>query len=241
MTTIVDLFNCAGWRAINRIAPLVNIHNVFFQNWLELQQLLKEIYDNIENSQDIQERAFYNLQQKIFNYLAASSVLTDMASKLMSHYKETTFLNEYNQKITELFKNNNLSAFIRNLRNYQTHYELTFPYPVRSLENGKHWDVVLISAELLEHKKEWNTQAKQFIKSCGEEINLTKIFTEYANIINAFYLWVYTKFSEYHKNDLKEREQLIKAAGMYPPESNINPLNLSSDQCEDILNKLKNG
>ena len=235
MVTENEVFNCAGWQAINDIGPLPNIHNVFLQNWLELRQLLKEIHDNVQISKDIQEKAFIHLQQKIFNYLAASSVLTDTSRKVMTHYKGTSFLKEYEKKVAEVFKNNNLSHFIRNLRNYQTHYELVFPYPVRSLEDDKHWDVVLISAELLEHEKEWNMESKQFIKNCGKEINLIKIFEKYTNLINAFYVWVYTKFAEYHKNDIIERDQLIKKANMSISPSRINPLNLSSEQCEIML------
>ena len=67
MVTENEVFNCAGWQAINDIGPLPNIHNVFLQNWLELRQLLKEIHDNVQISKDIQEKAFIHLQQKIFN------------------------------------------------------------------------------------------------------------------------------------------------------------------------------
>lgn len=239
MVTENEVFNCAGWQAINRISSLSHIHNVFFQNGLELHNLLNEIHNDAQVSQDTQEKVFYHLQQKIFNYLAASSALTDNARRFMKYYKGTIFYKEYEKKVIELFQNNKLSHFIRNLRNYQTHFELVFPYPVRSLEDDKHWDVVLISAELLKHKEEWNLEAKEFIKDCGKEVNLTQTFAEYTNIINAFYLWLYTKFSEYHKDDLIERDQLIKLAKLQSPEQKINPLNLTSDWCEEIINFLQ--
>lgn len=239
MITEQDVFNCKGWKVLNNIGPLPNIHNVFLQNWLELKQLFKEIHDDVQISKEIQEKTFTHLQQKIFNYLAASSVLTDTARKVMNRYKGTTFFKEYEKKVAEIFKNNNLAHFIRSLRNYQTHFELAFPLSVRSLDDNKHWDVVIMSDELLAHKEEWKLEAKEFIKNCGEEINLTKIFEEYTNLINAFYLWVYTKFAEYHKNDIIERDQLITEANMSVSPSRINPLNLSSEQCEAVLEELQ--
>lgn len=239
MLTEAALLNCAGWKALNRIAPLGNIHNVFFQNWLELQNLLAKIHEDVNVSKSIQKEAFEHLQQKIFNYLAASSVLTDTTRKVLNHYKETDLLKEYEQKVSDLFRHNNLCHFVRNLRNYQTHYELTFPCPVRSLDDGIHWDVVLLSADLLKHKEEWKQEAKQFIMACGEEINLNKIFTQYANIVNIFYTWLYTKFVEYHKEDLEERDQLINELKVQLPSSPLNQLPLTSAQCEEILAKLQ--
>lgn len=235
-----EVLNCKGWKAINDINPLVSILNVFFQNSIELQELLEKIHNNLQISKEVRKESFQHLQQRIFNYLSSSSALTDAARRIMKHYKGTPLSKEYNNKTTELFKNNELSHFIRSLRNYQTHYELTFPYQVSSLNDKEHWDVILISEELLEHKEQWDSQAIQFINNCGKEVNLTEIFAQYTNLINAFYMWLYAKFLEYHQNDFNERDKLIKESNMNLPPSELNPLNLSSDQFEAVLAELKN-
>ena len=239
MVTEYDLLNCAGWKIFNSMAPLSDIHNVFLQNWLELEKLLHEIHDNVQVSRDIKLKVFMHLQQKIFNYLASSSALTDTARRIMKHYKGTTFFKEYDKKTSELFKNNKLSHFIRKLRNYQTHYQLTFPYPVHSLDDYIHWDVVLISADLLEHEEEWNLEAKQFINECGETINLNKIFKQYNDLINSFYMWLYKTFREYYKKDLEERDCLISEFKTQNPSHPLSQMLLSHAECENLAAELQ--
>ena len=104
-----------------------------------------------------------------------------------------------------------MAQFIHKLRNYQTHYQLEFPYPVRSLDDNKSWDVVFVSNDFLKHPEQWNVLSKQFIEESGQEINLNKIFAEYSKLIDTFYMWLYTELQIYHQKDFEEREKLIKS------------------------------
>ena len=136
---------------------------------------------------------------------------------MIGFYEKTDLHKEYQQKIKESFADNKLAQFIHKLRNYQTHYQLEFPYPVRSLDDNKSWDVVFVSSDFLKHPEQWNVLSKQFIEESGQEINLNKIFAEYSKLIDTFYMWLYTKLQIYHKKDFEERDKLIKESGMEIP------------------------
>jgi len=222
MVTQEDVFNSAGWKALNRMGIFATMHHIFRRNYIDLETLLKRIHDDINMSQETFQEQYIHLSQYIFNLLASSTALTDHARRLMGFYKETNLYKEYQKKIKESFADNKLMQFIHKLRNYQTHYQLELPYPVRSLKDNKHWDVVFISNELLKHPEQWNEQSKQFIKECGQEINLNKVFSEYNRLIDTFYMWLYTELQIYHKKDFEERERLIRESGMELPNINLN-------------------
>lgn len=147
--------------------------------------------------------------------------MTDHARRLINFYEETDLYKKYQQKIKESFVDNKLVQFIHKLRNYQTHYQLEFPYPVRSLDDNKSWDVVFVSSDFLKHPEQWNAQSKQFIEESGQEINLNKVFAEYYKLIDTFYMWLYRELQIYHEKDFEEREKLIKEIGMEIPNINL--------------------
>lgn len=141
MVTENDVLNCKGWIALNRISSLSNMHNVFFQNALCLDDLLEKICNNAQTSQNIQQASFEHLQQYIFNYLASSSSLIDITRRFIKHYEGTKFYIDYENKVSVLFKNNDLSHFIKDLRNNQIHCDIPYPYLITSFLNDKKLDV----------------------------------------------------------------------------------------------------
>mgnify|MGYP000006627649 FL=1 len=217
MTTQEDVFNCAGWKALNRMGIFATMHHIFRQNYIDLEMLLKRIHDDTNMSQETFQEQHIHLSQYIFNFLASSTALTDHARRLIGFYEKIDLHKEYQQKIKESFADNKLAQFIHKLRNYQTHYQLEFPYPVRSLDDNKSWDVVFVSNDFLKHPEQWNVLSKQFIEESGQEINLNKIFAEYSKLIDTFYMWLYTELQIYHQKDFEKREKLIKESGMEIP------------------------
>ncbi len=217
MTTQEDVFNCAGWKALNRMGIFATMHHIFRQNYIDLEMLLKRIHNDTNMSQETFQEQHIHLSQYIFNFLASSTALTDHARRLIGFYEKTDLHKEYQQKIKESFADNKLAQFIHKLRNYQTHYQLEFPYPVRSLDDNKSWDVVFVSNDFLKHPEQWNVLSKQFIEESGQEINLNKIFAEYSKLIDTFYMWLYTELQIYHQKDFGEREKLIKESGLEIP------------------------
>ena len=67
MATLDDLFNCPGWQATNRIGSFSNMHNIFQQNHLELNNLLTKIQDDIQLTKGTIKETWEHLEQRVFN------------------------------------------------------------------------------------------------------------------------------------------------------------------------------
>lgn len=204
-----ELFNHPGWLASKRLGYLANMHHIFLQNYLILKELLVRIYNDESFSAQTYQEFDQHMQQYLFNFLSASAALTDNCRKMMSVYKETNLFNEYNAKIDEIFKKNSLSAFIKDLRNYQTHNKIDIPTPVRSLKDHKSIDIIFISAELLKENNQWTVSSKKFMEKCGAEISILPLINEYNDMINLFYNWLYLRLKQYHHNDFITLKQAI--------------------------------
>lgn len=83
-------------------------------------------------------------------------------------------------------------------------------------------------------------EAKEFIRASREEINVNKTFAEYSRLVDAFYMWLYAKLDEYHKDDIKERNYLVKMANIDIPEFSFNPQRISVAECERVLKNTTN-
>lgn len=218
-----DLFNCVGWQATNRIGLLTEMFHVFKTNYDELQALFAKIHNDIQVSKETYKEAWNHLPQRIFNYLSASAALIEQTRRMMQFYVGQAIYTEYKQKIFDVFESNKCAKFVKKLRNYQTHFQIEYPYPVRSLDDNKSWDIVLISDELLKHPDEWDKPSKEFIQACGNEINLNKVFAEYTKLVYSLYTWLFDQLVRCHEKDFVEKKYLEKQ------------LNMNSD---DLKNKL---
>lgn len=208
-----ELFNHPGWLASKRLGYIANMHHIFLQNFLILKELLVKIYNDEKFSDRTYQEFNQHMQQYLFNFLSASAALTDNCRKMMSVYKDTELFNEYKAKIDEIFKKSLLSAFIKDLRNYQTHNKIDIPTPVRSLKDYKSIDVIFISDELLKGNYQWTTSSKKFMEKCGLEISILPIINEYNGMINLFYNWLYLRVKQYHRTDFIALKQVIRKQG----------------------------
>lgn len=213
MTTQEELFNHPGWLASKRLGYIANMHHIFLQNYLILKELLVKIHDDEHFSPQTYQEFDKHIQQYLFNFLSASAALTDNCRKMMSFYKGPDIFDEYNVKIGEIFEKSLLPAFIKDLRNYQTHNKIDIPTPVRSLKDHKSIDVIFISDELLKENYQWTASSKKFMKECGLEISILPMIDEYNNMINLFYNWLYSRIKQNHYNDFVALKQVVREQG----------------------------
>lgn len=70
MTMQEELFNHPGWLASKRLAHIANMHHIFLQNYLILQELLIKIYNDEKFSvQTYQEFNRHMQQQPLPTYI----------------------------------------------------------------------------------------------------------------------------------------------------------------------------
>ena len=189
------VFKSNGWQAINRMEIINENYHTLILNYRELMNEIVRIQQAPEpflllfNNQ--------NLNIYIFNFLASTSALIDSCRCVMNFYKNTEIHEHYTKNIKEQFANNSIAVFIKDLRNYQMHYKMTFPY----LTSDKQ-----ICFETYEFKQynRWSKLSKEFIKEQGDFIILKPLFETYFKMLEPFYMNIYAELTQYHKQDFRE-------------------------------------
>lgn len=202
------VFKSSGWQAINRLGILNENYHTLILNYRELMneivqiELVQAPFLLLFNNQ--------NLNRYIFNFLASTSALIDSCRNVMSFYENTTIYEYYKEKVKEQFSNNSIAVFIKDLRNYQTHYKIVFPC---LSEEAK---VSFETYELKQYNK-WTKLSKEFIKDQGNFIVLKPLFEAYFKRLEPFYMEIYSMLLKYHKQDFQKTIKLTKNLNMKIP------------------------
>lgn len=202
------LFQSKGWQAINRIGALNEMYYILIENYRELMNEILRIQMATQPNCELFENK--RLSRYIFNFIISTSSLIDNCRKTMKYYKNTDIKNKYEHKTEEFFKNNQISVYIKDFRNYLVHFSMVIPLLSK---DGK---IALSKQELLEYNN-WTKLSKEFIHQNVNEIDLKPICEEYFKTLENFYMWLYTELKDYHKEDLKEKNQLAEKLGIYIP------------------------
>lgn len=133
------IINSEGIKCINRI----NYHNdcisILSRNFAELSKALLH-FENLKNALELMdqnnrkatERYLNEISRLLHNFLASAKTLIDHTRIFIDkNYKETKIFQLYTEKVKIAFKNDGLSKFIQDLRNFILHRGL--PYTGLSL------------------------------------------------------------------------------------------------------------
>jgi hypothetical protein len=195
---------------------------VFHRNHEELKKFigLKDNPQKMMELWDLQNRhkleTFLNELLRLFqNYLASAMSLVEQTRVAVREwYKGTDFLKEYQNQINIRFKENSLSGFIEDLRNYNLHYSLpithaTFAFHSDDTQKGSgtlHFSFVLIKAGLLTWSG-WK-KGKEYLSNSSGDIDIGKLADEYHKQIADFHLWLVNRLLEIHKEDFLWLEEM---------------------------------
>ncbi len=128
----------------------------------------------------------------------------------MNFYKNTEIHEHYTKNIKEQFTNNSIAVFIKDLRNYQMHYETTFPYVTPDKQ-------VCFETHEFKQYNRWTKLSKEFIKKQGDFIILKPLIETYFKMLEPFYMNIYAELTKYHKQDFKETIELATKINMAIP------------------------
>jgi hypothetical protein len=166
-----------------------------------------ELVDNLSYSEETRN----DLKRKLHNFLTANSTIIDHTRILLKNCPEIR--EEVELKIKNEFADSPLSNFIKNLRNYITHYSLPLTKRPLKLDN-KVFKIggVLFDKETLLEWSGWNKQSKVFINESESELKVGEIITEHYNKMVSFYEWLdnliqreYKDLSDRYDNYLEEK------------------------------------
>lgn len=202
------VFKSKGWQAVNRMGIFTETYHSLILNY---RDLMNEIV-KIESYEKPILLLFNNpnLNRYIFNFLATTSALIEAYRSAMKFYENTEIYDYYKQEILTKFTNNSEVKFIKDLRNYQSHYKTA--NTCLSLE-GK---VSFETYEFLQYSK-WTNLSKSFIATQGSFIQIKPLFEKYFKLIESFYMNIYTKLIQYHQDDFKETIQFASQTNMAIP------------------------
>ena len=131
---VTQLFNSPGWKAVERMGCLASMHHIFSQNYSDLNILIIKIQNDRNVSQEIYQEAQQHLDQYVFNFLSSAMALVDNCRSIMSYYNNTILYQEYQEKVNQKFLECPLHSFIKQFRNFQTHFRLC---PISSIRVGE--------------------------------------------------------------------------------------------------------
>lgn len=142
------------------------------------------------------------------NYLASAASLIDHTRVFyQSHFANSDKFTEYQGKVDKLFATDQLSQFIKGLRNYCLHYKLPF------LTHSLTFDIavgnepiafVRLATDTLKKWGSWNSTAKKYLETSSEFVDLKKITNDYGNKVNDFYSWFEARVRDIYKKEFEK-------------------------------------
>lgn len=202
------VFKSNGWQTVNRLGLLNENYHTLILNYNELKS---EII-NIQKSTDPFLSLFNNknLNRYIFNFLASTTALIDSCRNTMKFYKETDLYKTYEDDVKKLFARNKEAIFIKDLRNYMMHFKIIFP--CLSDNNQVSFEVYQLN-----EFKGWTSLSKKFIQEQGKFVTIIPLIENYFKRLEPFYMEIYSKIREFHREDFKETIKLASEIGLALP------------------------
>ena len=202
------VFKSNGWQTVNRIGILNENYHMLIQNYNELKNEIIKIQTCVEPILLLFNNP--NLNRYIFNFLASTTALIDSCRNTMKFYKETDLYKTYEDDVKKLFARNKEAIFIKDLRNCMMHYKIIFP--CLSDNNQVSFEVYQLN-----EFKGWTSLSKEFIQEQGKFVTIIPLIENYFKRLEPFYMEIYSKIREFHREDFKETIKLASEIGMALP------------------------
>jgi hypothetical protein len=204
------------FRIYNRLIYLSDIFYIFNRNYNEFQRLLM-IYGTpqaiLQFFDDEKRDEFHIINNELnrcfHNYVASSQTLAEHTRIIIREsYKNSEFMNEYQERVDYSFKCNPVSVFIKDLRNFTLHYSLPITLPqvefsqdLKTKRQTASSKAVLQKDSLL-HDYKWDSISRHYLDGFSEEIDLMGVINQHHEIFLSFYEWLFNRLKEIHAPEL---------------------------------------
>jgi hypothetical protein len=224
-----ELLNMPEYFIWEEINALDNSFNVFHGNYLELKKAFKlfskKRKEKMENRLKKLVRLLHNFTASAISFLDHSTVYYERL------YEPKGLFGEYRTEYNNRFRNDPLSCFIRDLRNYCVHitapeieaeFEYTGEFPETSCVRRKIYVTkkFLFKKSDLFNRGDWSELSKQYINSAhGTTIELEDHINEYFMKTEAFYSWIKSKEKQIYSKEIdlvqKKQNEFEKALSAF--------------------------
>ncbi|HEX7681914.1 MAG TPA: hypothetical protein VF713_27590 [Thermoanaerobaculia bacterium] len=145
------------------------------------------------------------LSFRLHDYLAAVKSLVDHSRRLYQKlYRDGGLFTAYEPEVRRVFATNRLVQTVQCLREMAQHYELPSIVLIRreTSDDETSTRVILRRADLLKFGG-WNSHARRFISTGGEEIDLRNLCERHHSIVVEFYRWMSESLAQIHASELE--------------------------------------
>jgi hypothetical protein len=195
-----------------------HLHSVTVSHWLFLgnhDELAKKLAAHADFSgvahlyqqghHQAMQAEFHEILRLIHNYVAAVGSLVDHTRRIAKKLMDGDNLVAYQQRVDAEFKDDPLTTFLRDLRNYLLH--VSHP-PIRSTMRFGQDSIDSVGIELspqeLLHWDGWRKPSVGFIERYEDGIPLAKLVADYERKVYHFYKWLIDHLNNACKSELDE-------------------------------------
>jgi hypothetical protein len=221
-----------AFRVYHRLIYLTDVFHIFERNYSEFQKLLTAYKTPLAilpfmSDDKREEFRFINneLSRFFHNYITSAQTLAEITRIMIREvYKDSDFLNEYQARVDNSFKNNPISVFMKELRNYTLHCALPATFSQFQISQDPETKQQITTSHALLHKEsllhgyKWEPLAKHYLAEAPNEIDLLDLINMHHSIFVSFYDWLINRIKDIHNTELdwllNKQEELRKI--IYP-------------------------
>jgi hypothetical protein len=212
-----------GMQHIDRSHERTFTLNLFRMNAQELIEITRRVNDPDEamrlmavDNKEAGQQTHREVTRRAHNFVAAALTLVEHTRIFMrDNYGDLPIFGHYQSKVDADFAHEPLAKFVKDLRNYMLHKglpnsEMYLNFESKpdrpeggSIETGIH----IRTAPLLEWDR-WSLEARTYVESCGEFVDVRTFAEAYTDRTVAFYSWLQGELDQFHSTDLDELRAL---------------------------------
>jgi len=196
-----EIYKSKEYLKIRELRLFSNSYQVFNGNYKELIKKLTK-HERIslielihpKNGQQKQLRKHQlEITRCLHNFLASAYSLIDNTRKQTKSLGDASFQNEYNKKVEELFKNNTISIFIKELRRFTQHFKMpqvstTISFTKRyNIEFYQETKLFITTSYLIGF--DWSPKSKKIIEDNPNGVEIKVMLNEYYDLVTKFQKW----------------------------------------------------
>jgi hypothetical protein len=195
--------------------------NILFGNCNQLRQLICLLEDpkdpakimGIDRRSHLQN-LFDETNRHLHNFLASITTLVDHTRNLMGEsFVKTEHRQEYQMKVEAMFTNDPLAQFLKNFRNYITHYAIPhigLQHQFSTTGTGIETIQLFIDLDKLEMDFDWSAPGRRFIEQNKPQIQMLKLVDGYEIKARSFTDELMATFRKHCGQELNEIVSLMQ-------------------------------
>lgn len=195
--------------------------NFLFGNCNQLRQLIRLLEDPNDPAQimGIDRRShlqnlFDETNRHFHNFLASITTLVDHTRNLMGeNFVKPEHCQEYQMKVGTIFANDPLAQFLKNFRNYITHYAIPhigLEHHLCSTGTGIESVQLFIDLDRLETRFDWSAPGRKFIEQNKPQVQMLKLVDDYEMKARNFTDELMATFRNHQGQELNEVVALMQ-------------------------------